>query len=159
MLFKPKMVGETYPGYIYQQAPRNVYWETTIACDLACKHCRADAIHERDALELQGEEAKALLRDIKSMGSMLILTGGDPMKRPDIFEIIEYAKEIGLAVSITPSTTPTVTRDVVKRLKELGIAAMGISLDGPTAELHDSFRGVEGTFVHSMKSSIFVFTI
>jgi radical SAM protein len=146
------MVGETYPGYIYQQAPRNVYWETTIACDLACKHCRADAIHERDALELQGEEAQALLRDIKSMGSMLILTGGDPMKRPDIFEIIEYAKEIGLAVSITPSTTPTVTRDVVKRLKELGIAAMGISLDGPTAELHDSFRGVEGTFVHSMNA-------
>lgn len=151
-MLKPEMVGESYPGYVYRQAPRNVYWETTIACDLACKHCRANAIHERDSLELQSEEAKALMRDIKSMGSMLILTGGDPMKRPDIFDLIGYAREIDLPISITPSTTPTVTRDVVQRFKELGIAAMGISLDGPTAELHDAFRGVDGTFAHSMNA-------
>jgi len=151
-MLKPEMVGERYAGYVYRQAPRNVYWETTIACDLACKHCRANAIHERDSLELQSEEAQALMRDIKSMGSMLILTGGDPMKRPDIFDLIGYAREIDLPISITPSTTPTVTRDVVQRFKELGIAAMGISLDGPTAELHDAFRGVDGTFAHSMNA-------
>jgi radical SAM protein len=121
----------------------------TIACDLACKHCRADAIHTRDPLELNGDEARALLRDIKAMGSMVILTGGDPMKRPDLFDLIEYGRSIDLPVSITPSTTPTLTREVVQRFKELGVAALGVSLDAPTALLHDAFRGVDGTFERS----------
>jgi radical SAM protein len=127
-----------------------VYWETTIACDLACKHCRADAIECRDPLELSFEEGKALLDEIKQLGSMVILTGGDPMKRDDLFELIAYARKIKVPVSITPSTTPTVTQEAVFRFKELGVAAMGVSLDGPTAALHDSFRGVDGTFAHSM---------
>ena len=147
-----RMTGQTYPGFVFERAPRNVYWEMTIACDLACKHCRADAIPERDPLELTGDEARAMMRDIKGMGSMLILTGGDPMKRPDLFELIEYGRSIQLPMSITPSTTPTVTREAVRRFKELGLAAMGVSLDGPTPEVHDSFRGVEGTFEHSMNA-------
>ena len=144
-----ELVGDRYPGLIYGHAPRNVYWEMTIACDLACKHCRADAIHARDPLELSGAEARALLRDIKVMGSMVILTGGDPMKRPDLFDLIEYGRSLDLPVSITPSTTPTLTREVVRRFKELGVAAMGVSLDAPTALLHDAFRGVDGTFERS----------
>jgi len=144
-----QLAGERYPGMIYGNAPRNVYWEMTIACDLACKHCRADAIHTRDPLELNGEEARAMLRDIKAMGSMLILTGGDPMKRPDLFDLIEYGRSIDLPISITPSTTPTLTREVVRRFKELGVAAMGVSLDAPTAEVHDAFRGIAGTFERS----------
>jgi radical SAM protein len=140
-----------YPGYVYGHAPRNVYWETTIACDLACRHCRADAIPLRDPLELAGEDARAFLRDVKGMGSMLILTGGDPMKRGDLFELIGYGREIGLPISITPSTTPTVTADAVARFKDLGVAAMGVSLDGPTAKVHDAFRGVPGTFAHAMR--------
>jgi len=144
-----QLAGERYPGMIYGDAPRNVYWEMTIACDLACKHCRADAIHTRDPRELNGEEARAMLRDIKAMGSMLILTGGDPMKRPDLFDLIEYGRSIDLPISITPSTTPTLTREVVRRFKELGIAAMGVSLDAPTAEVHDAFRGIDGTFERS----------
>ena len=144
-----ELVGDRYPGLIYGHAPRNVYWEMTIACDLACKHCRADAIHARDPLELSGAEARALLRDIKAMGSMVILTGGDPMKRPDLFDLIEYGRSLDLPVSITPSTTPTLTREVVQRFKELGVAAMGVSLDAPTALLHDAFRGVDGTFERS----------
>ena len=147
---KASLVGSRFPGYVYDHAPRNVYWETTLACDLACKHCRADAIRYRDPLELTFEEGKALLEEIKRLGSMVILTGGDPMKRPDLFDLIAYAREIKVPVSITPSTTPTVTREVVHRFKELGVAAMGVSLDGPTAELHDAFRGVPGTFAHSM---------
>ncbi len=145
-----EMMGEAYPGCIYVDAPRNVYWEMTIACGLACKHCRTNAIHERDRLELTGEEAKALLRDIRRMGSMLILTGGDPMMRPDLFDLIAYARSIRLPISITPSTTPTLTRDVVRRFKQLGVAAMGISLDGPNAEVHDAFRGVAETFTRSI---------
>jgi radical SAM protein len=141
--------GDRYPGLIYADAPRNVYWEMTIACDLACKHCRADALHARDPLELNGDEARAMLRDIKGMGSMVILTGGDPMQRPDLFDLIEYGRSIDLPVSITPSTTPTLTREVVRRFKELGVAAMGVSLDAPDAQVHDAFRGVDGTFERS----------
>ncbi|NIR44575.1 MAG: TIGR04053 family radical SAM/SPASM domain-containing protein [Gemmatimonadetes bacterium] len=138
-----------YPGYVFQHAPRNVYWEMTIACDLDCVHCRASAIPHRDPLELSFEEGQALMRDVKEMGSMIILTGGDPMKRPDLFDLIAYGREIGLPVSITPSTTPTLTRDVVERLSELGISAMGTSLDGPNAAVHDGFRRVPGTFENS----------
>lgn len=144
--------GTTIPGCVYADTPRNVYWETTIACDLACTHCRADAIAHRDPRELVGDEARAFLRDVKRMGSMLILTGGDPMKRPDLFDLIAYAREIRLPVSITPSTTPTMTREAVAQFKELGVAAMGVSLDGPSATIHDAFRGVQGTFEHSMRT-------
>ena len=83
----------TYPGVVYKDAPRNVYWEMTVACDLVCHHCRADAIPHRDSLELSTEQGKGLMDDVKAMGSMMILTGGDPMKRPDLFTLIDYAAE------------------------------------------------------------------
>jgi radical SAM protein len=153
MNFQPELVQEaTYPGYVFRIAPRNVYWEMTIACDLECVHCRASAIPHRDPLELTTEQGKALMREVKKMGSMLILTGGDPLKRDDLFELIDYGREIGLSVSITPSTTPTLTRDVVAGFRESGIAAMGTSLDGPTADIHDAFRRVDGTFANSLNA-------
>ncbi len=83
---------------------------------------------------------------------MIILTGGDPMKRPDLFDLIAYAREIALPLSITPSTTPTLTREVVEKFKRLGVSAMGTSLDGPNAQVHDTFRGVAGTFANSMNA-------
>jgi len=141
-----------YPGFVFDVAPRNVYWEMTIACDLACRHCRAEALATRHPDELVGADASAFLRDVKRMGSMLILTGGDPMKRPDLFDLIAEARTLGIPTSITPSTTPTITDDVVARLRDLGVSAMGVSLDGPTAEVHDSFRGIEGTFEHAMRT-------
>ena len=153
MLGNPRLVeNAAYPGYVFQDAPRNVYWETTISCDLACQHCRADAIAERDPLELSTEEGKALLRDIKKMGSMLILTGGDPLKRPDLLELVEYAHEIKLPTGITPSTTPLLQRETVERFRQLGVAALGVSLDGPDAAVHDEFRGIQGTFRHSQNA-------
>lgn len=145
------LAGTRFPGLVYASAPRNVYWETTIACALACKHCRASAIPYRDPRELSFEEACEMIRDIKAMGSMLILTGGDPMLRPDLFDLIAYARSIRLPVSITPSATPSLTREAVARFRELGVAALGISLDAPSAELHDSFRGVDGTFSRSLE--------
>jgi len=146
------LVGTSWPGYVFAAAPRNVYWETTIACELACQHCRADAIRQRDPLELTTEEARALMRDVRAMGSMLILTGGDPMQRPDIMDLIAYGREIGLPVSITPSTTRSLTREHVAEFRALGVAAMGVSLDGPTAAVHDAFRGVDGTFARSQQA-------
>ena len=142
----------TSTRYLYSDAPRNVYWEMTIACDLVCKHCRAESIPCRDPQELTTEDGKALMRDVKTMGSMMILTGGDPMKREDLLDLIAYARGIRLPLGITPSTTPTLTRDIVRQFRMLGVAAMGMSLDGPNAEVHDTFRGVPGTFEHSIKA-------
>ncbi len=152
MAIAPQRAKGRFPGYVYAQAPRNVYWEMTRACDLACRHCRANAEHNRDPRELTTEEGKALMRDVKEMGSMLILTGGDPMKREDLFELMAYGRGIHLPMGITPSTTPTLTRDVVARFAELGVSAMGVSLDGPNPGVHDAFRRVEGTFDCSMRA-------
>jgi AdoMet-dependent heme synthase len=152
MTFQGVLRGDRFPGFVFDRAPRNVYWETTLACDLACKHCRANAIHHADPEQLTFQEGVALLDEVQRMGSMLILTGGDPMKRPDLFDLIEHGRTIGLAMSITPSTTETLTEDAVRRFKELGIKAMGVSLDGPDAPTHDAFRGVGGTFESSRRA-------
>lgn len=145
------VVGSKYQGFLYGHAPRNVYWEMTIACGLACQHCRASAIAERDPLELDTDEAKTLMRGVKELGSMLVLTGGDPLERPDVFELMGYAADIGLRVAITPAVTPKLDAAVMQKLKELGAAAVGVSLDGPTAAIHDGFRNVAGTFDRSMQ--------
>ena len=141
-----------YPGFVYEHAPRNVYWEMTQACDLQCQHCRASAHPMRHPLELDTDQAKALIDSVKALGSLLILTGGDPMKRPDLFELMAYARSQHVPVAITPSTTPTLTEEVVDRFAEIGVTAMGISLDGPNAEVHDAFRKVEGTFERSAQA-------
>jgi radical SAM protein len=141
-----------YPGYVFAHAPRNVYWETTIACDLVCQHCRADAIASRDPLELTTEEGKQLLADVQRMGSMVILTGGDPMKRGDLFELIEHGRSIGLSLGVTPATTPRLTREAMFRFRDLGVAALGLSVDGPSPDVNDTFRGVPGTFEIAMKA-------
>ena len=145
-------IGDLYPGYLYREQPRNVYWETTISCDLACQHCRASAIPHRDPAELTTEQGKALMRSVQELGSMLVLTGGDPLKRPDIAELIGYGRGLPIHVSITPSTTALLTQETVGRFAELGVSAMGVSLDGPTAELHDAFRNVPGTFEYSRRA-------
>jgi radical SAM protein len=145
-------VGTTYPGHLYRRQPRNVYWETTVACGLACQHCRAHAMPDPDPAQLTTAEGKALMDSVKELGSMLVLTGGDPLERPDLPELIEYGRSLPISLSITPSTTPRLTREKVGRFKELGITAMGVSLDGPTAEHHDAFRAVPGTFAHSMNA-------
>jgi radical SAM protein len=138
--------------HVYRVAPRNVYWETTIACDLDCRHCRASAITTRDPRELSGEEARELIRDVANMGSMLVLTGGDPLKRPDIYELIAFARALDVPVSITPSITPTLTESTIRRLAELGVSAMAVSLDGPNPEIHDEVRRVPGTYALTLRA-------
>lgn len=140
------------PRFVFAKAPRNVYWETTIACQLACQHCRAEAISCRDPDELTTEEGYRLIDSVKSLGSLLVLTGGDPLERADLLDLVRYARSIHVPVAVTPSTTPTLKRETVASLRELGITALGVSLDGPTAEVHDQFRGVPGTFQHSMNA-------
>lgn len=138
----------------FNQRPFTVIWETTRACDLVCLHCRADAIPDRNPYELTTHEALRLLEMIKDFGQpypLLILTGGDPMKRPDVVDVVAAATEQGIRVAMTPSATPLVTRNAIKRLAEAGLVRLALSLDGSTPEVHDGFRGVQGSFVHTMR--------
>ena len=143
-----------FPYMDYNRRPFTVIWETTRACDLACIHCRAEANCTRDSQELTFAEAQKFISSLKDFGRpfpILVLTGGDPAKRSDIFDIIAYARGEGLRVAMTPSATPLVTRSVVKRLSESGLVRLAVSLDGKNAATHDSFRGVDGSFDRTLR--------
>jgi radical SAM protein len=135
----------------FDQAPMLVIWEVTQACDLACVHCRASAQSERSAGELSTEQGYRLLDEIRSFGNpLMVFTGGDPLKRPDLYELIRYSVKIGLRTNVTPSATPLLTAEAIEGFQAAGIARMAISLDGPDAATHDEFRGIPGTFDRAM---------
>jgi AdoMet-dependent heme synthase len=135
----------------FDQAPMLVIWEATQACDLACVHCRASAQSERNPHELTTEQGYRLLDEIRSFGEpLMVFTGGDPLKRPDLFDLIRYSVKIGLRTNVTPSATPLLTKEAIEGFKAAGISRMAISLDGPDAASHDDFRGVPGTFDRAM---------
>lgn len=137
-----------HPGLIdYSVNPFIVIWETTRACQLNCVHCRAEAQTIPDPNELNHQEAIKLVDEIYEMGNpMLVFTGGDCMMREDLFEVAEYAINKGMRVSMTPSATPNVTKEKMKKAKEIGLSRWGFSLDGPDAAIHDQFRGTSGSF-------------
>jgi radical SAM protein len=136
----------------FHQSPFVVIWETTRACDLACKHCRAEAVPHRNPLELSTDEAKRMLDKVREFGQVVfVLSGGDFLKRPDAFELIEYGFKLGLRMAVTPATTPLCTPETIDRLKASGISRLAISLDGSCPEIHDEFRRVPGSFEWGMK--------
>ncbi|MBU8915599.1 TIGR04053 family radical SAM/SPASM domain-containing protein [Bacillus sp. FJAT-29953] len=136
----------------FNKDPFIVIWELTRACQLKCLHCRADAQYTRDPRELTLEEGKHLIDQIYEMNNpLLVFTGGDPLMREDIFEITKYAVSKGVRVSMTPSATPNVTIDAMRKAKEVGLSRWAFSLDGPTAEIHDHFRGTAGSFDLTME--------
>ena len=137
----------------FDRSPFTVIWEVTRACALNCVHCRAVAQPQRHPEELTTEEGYRLLDQIKEFGDpIFILTGGDPMMRRDLFDLIRYAaQEKGLRTSLTPSATALVTRERLAQAKEAGILRVALSLDGPTAEIHDAFRGFSGSFQRTME--------
>ena len=146
------MVPETVP-LDFSERPYIVIWEVTQACDLACVHCRACAQPKRNSFELSTEEGKRLIDEIAEMQApVFVLTGGDPIKRPDLFELIQYATQSGVRVSLTPSATPLLTREVIQRLKQCGLARLAVSLDGSCREVHDAFRGMSGSFDRTMEA-------
>ncbi|MCB2411596.1 TIGR04053 family radical SAM/SPASM domain-containing protein [Demequina sp. TTPB684] len=139
----------------YAQTPVNIYWEMTQACALACRHCRASAMPDAQPGELTHQESLDFLRQIPAFGDplpTLILTGGDPLKRPDLFALIDEARRLGIDVSITPAATPAFTRDMLVDLQDHGVTALGLSLDGSTPERHDGIRGIPGTFDRTMEA-------
>jgi radical SAM protein len=138
----------------FDHAPFLVVWEVTRACALACLHCRADAVARRHPLELGVGEARRLIDEIRAFGDpppLLVLTGGDPMRRPDLVEIVAYAAGAGLSVALTPSGTAAATAARLAELQQAGLTRIAVSLDGPTPELHDAFRGVKGSYGWTMK--------
>jgi MoaA/NifB/PqqE/SkfB family radical SAM enzyme len=137
----------------FDQSPLLVIWETTQACDLACVHCRASAEPGRNAGELTTAEGMALLDEIHRFGSpLMVFTGGDPLKRPDLFELMRYSVSLGLRTNVSPSATPLLTSEAIDEFKRIGLARMAISLDGATAESHDTFRGITGTFDRAVEA-------
>jgi len=122
-------------------------WEVTRACDLCCVHCRASASPERDPRELSTAEAFELIEQLRELDpGVLVLTGGDPFERPDLDLLIGQAVVRGLRVAIAPSVTPSLTPAAIRRLADLGVCRVALSLDGPDAATHDRFRGAPGSF-------------
>ena len=138
----------------FNNAPFIVIWEVTRACALSCVHCRADAIARRDPAELTTEEGRRLIDQVRAFGPrrpLFVLTGGDPMRRPDLAELVQYASHVGLTVALTPSGTAAATRARLVELKDAGLSRIAVSLDGPTPETHDAFRGVRGSYAWTMR--------
>ena len=136
----------------FDLAPFTIAWEVTRACAFACVHCRADAQHTRDPRELTTEEGHHLLDRFKEFGSpIVVFTGGDPMMRRDLFELIHYATELGLRASLTPTATALPTLERLNKAMEAGVRRIALSLDAPSPEVHDAFRQVPGSWERTMK--------
>lgn len=131
----------------FAESPFVVIWETTRACDLACRHCRAEAVPYRRPDELSTEEARAMLRKVREFGKVVfVLSGGDCLKRPDTFDLIKYGFDLGLRMAVTPATTPLASTEAIQQFKDAGISRLAVSLDGSTPAIHDAFRRVDGSF-------------
>ena len=142
-----------YSNADFDRAPLMFYYEVTQACDLVCKHCRASAQETPRPDELSTEQSKELIDQAAEFPRkpIIVMTGGDPLKRPDIFELIKYATGQGFEVALTPSATPLATRDALAKARDAGVNRLGISLDGPNAKTHDAFRGWSGSFDRTLE--------
>jgi radical SAM protein len=139
----------------FEEAPLLVFWESTKACPLACRHCRAEAIKKPLPGEISSEEGKQLIRQVGEFGEptpTLIITGGDPLTRKDLFELVEYARDEGVPVGVAPAVSPNLTYEKLRMLRNLGVKAISISLDGATAEVHEGMRQVEGNFNETLRA-------
>ena len=137
----------------FDQQPFIVIWETTQACDLACVHCRAEAQPYALPGQLTTAEGLDLIEQVAQLGTkVLVFSGGDPLKRVDLLELIRHGKSCGLRVGTIPAATPLLTLEVVRALKDAGLDQMALSLDASTEEAHDGFRRVPGAFQKTMEA-------
>jgi radical SAM protein with 4Fe4S-binding SPASM domain len=140
-------------GYDFNERPFVVIWEITRACGLVCRHCRAAANEHRHPLELTTAESFRLIDQVsRARPALFILTGGDPVRRPDLEALVEYAAGRGLRVGLSPSATPEFVAKDFSALKRAGVARISLSLDGAARESHDEFRGVPGTWDWTMQA-------
>lgn len=136
------------------QKPILIFWETTKACGLACKHCRAEAITKPLPNELSHEESIKLIDQIYEFGKpspILVLSGGDPLMRKDIWDLISYAKDKGITVALSPSVTPLLNDEAIEKILKYNVSSVSISIDSPYREIHDKIRGILGTWDRSVE--------
>ncbi len=136
------------------EKPILVFWETTRACDLACRHCRASAIPQALNGELDCREGLALLDQVTAFGRpspILVLTGGDVLKREGFWSLLERARARAIPVAVSPAVTPLLTDNVLERLRASEVSAVSLSLDGAQSAFHDGLRGVPGTFQRTLE--------
>ncbi len=136
-------------GVNYNQRPMLVFWETTRACQLACRHCRASATPDTLPGTLTHEEGIGLIDQVAGFGRpypILVMTGGDCLLREDLWELVDYAKSLGIPVALSPSVTPMLTNEAIDRIAATGVNAVSISLDGARAATHEGVRGIPGHF-------------
>jgi AdoMet-dependent heme synthase len=147
------MISRGYSRRDFDHSPFVIFYELTQACDLVCRHCRACAQPARHPEELRAEQARQLLDQLASFPKppLVVLTGGDPLKRPDVFDLVRYGVVAGLEIAMTPSATPLVTRDALCRLRDAGLSRLAVSLDGADAATHDGLRGVAGSFDRTLE--------
>lgn len=138
----------------YDRAPFTIAWELTRACAYACVHCRATAQPQRDPAELSTAEAHDLIDRLAGFGTrpILVLTGGDPLMRRDVFDIAAHANERGLRVSLTPTATALPTRARMAQARESGIRRVAFSIDAADPAAHDAFRGFRGSFTRTLRA-------
>lgn len=130
---------------------RMVAWELTRGCNLACVHCRASAGRSPYPGELSTEECLRVMNEIASISKpIIILTGGEPLLRPDIFDLSRYGTDKGFRMVMATNGT-LMTDETVQKMKASGIQRISVSLDGPSSETHDAFRNVKGAFESSLK--------
>jgi AdoMet-dependent heme synthase len=138
----------------FDQAPLLVIWETTQACGLSCRHCRASAQPGRNPGELSTGEGLRLVDAVADMGTPLfILSGGDPLRRPDLAELVPHGKSRGLRVATIPAATEQLTFERLAELKDAGLDQIAFSLDFPRADLHDGFRLAAGAFDRTIQAA------
>ena len=141
------------PGQSFDLAPFTMAWEITRSCPLRCLHCRAVAQTRRHPEELTTEEGVSLINQAAEMGvQVFVITGGDPLARRDVFELIAAGNKAGLHVGFSPSVTPRLTRDALARAIKAGARTVHLSLDGAGPEADDGFRGVKGSFERTIAS-------
>jgi AdoMet-dependent heme synthase len=131
-----------------RKSPLIAFYEITRACDLVCLHCRACAQAPSDPNELSPADGRRLVDQLTEFPDppTLVITGGDPLKRSDLFSLVEYAASKSLDVGVTPSATPLVTAAALRRLRDAGMSRLAVSLDGANAQTHDAQRGVPGSY-------------
>ncbi len=126
--------------------PRLIFWEVTKGCNLRCIHCRATATELSSPLDLPTRKALDLIDEIAAYASpILVLSGGEPLFRADIFELAAHATAKGLRVALATNGT-LVTKAIAQKIHDAGVKRVSISLDGANAATHDSFRGIPGAF-------------
>lgn len=150
----PGSLDEGHPGghpgmRDYDERPLVVTWEVTQACELECDHCRAEAQPERDPAELSTTEGRALIDSITDFSRpqpILVFSGGDPLERPDLVDLLDHAADRDVTTAVTPAPTENLTENVIEKLADAGVKRIALSLDGATPTAHDDFRGEEGSF-------------